>query len=978
MQDKINYLSKRGYVLRKENYKQEELSLIKKELTAKPLTDSKFNTNNAVPVNFPVYIETKTKLYIPKMYGINKFGFPPDVLENYEGKDWEHEIEFKGDLYLNQIEPVDILIKACKEKGGGILQAGTGTGKTFMALNVLSHLKCKTIVIVNKIALLNQWKEEANTFLPLARIGIIQGSKKIADVDECDIVIIMLQSLSRVDYPETLFKDFKCLIVDECFPYDTHIITSNSTITIGTLYKMKQQNKQLPTVKTYNEITKKFEYKEIINVFRKINNRLIEISCSKMKMKSTENHKYLILNNNEHIWVEANKLKINDFIVSNYDIDTLNTICPALNNDQYQILIGSFLGDGHIQTLKNGRFRLAMTHGKDQHDYCKWKASMFGINSIRYIKENGYSKKEAYQFATKTFYLFNELPKTKTSVPQWMLDDLDEKGLAIWFMDDGSINKKAFNINISTDSFDEDSQKRIIIKLNSIGIECKYINYKKTYYKISINEKGSKNLIRLIHRYIHKNILYKLLPQQYLSYLQDMSIITITNDTVFCKKENIKHEFLIQNKIYKIYNNYKKDDNHIHFVKYLFCKKCKKNRFHTFSKTYWNCNHNKKPIEILNMPIIFSNYIWNNTFLDYGYSKITKITKDIKNKSNNNYVFDMEIKDNHNYIVCNKNLNGFIVHNCHNLTSKVFSQTLFKLSSKYTIGLSATPKKSDGTEYVFKWHIGDIVFQSDEKRKGLPPIIRYLKIDTKDYKEISTTNNYTGLKQIQFTSMLSDLIQMPKRNLLVVELLKDLIKHNQQQILVIGDRREHLENIKTLLDNDLSVTFTNGLFLGGATTKKAEKRNEISRKCQVILATFKAFSEGVSEKNLDTLILITPKKFIDETKLKDKINDKKDGGGLTQLVGRIFRRDHIERNPIIIDFCDNFSVYKSQFNSRKIFYKQHFTNGIFENSSINLDDHDDVKIDYIKTKKITKEKEKKKVTDIDNTIDKFTTCIIND
>ena len=978
-----NYLSKKGYVIYKSNISSDELIDLKLSLRAKPLVDNKFNFQTTNPY-FPVYIETKNKMYIPKMFGIEKFGFPKNVLENYEGKEWENEIEFNGTLYPEQIEPVNTLIKACQEKGGGVLQISTGGGKTFMALNVLSKLKCKTIVVVNKIPLMNQWVEEATNFLPNARIGIIHTQKKIANVEECDIVIIMLQSMSRIDYPDSLFNLFSCLIVDECFPYKTCIITSDDNITIGTLYEMKQQNKQLPTVKTFNEITKQFEYKKILNVFRKVNKKLIEISCSKMKIKSTKNHKYLILNNNYHIWTEAKHLKINDFIISNYDNNTINSVCPALNNDQWQILIVSFLGDGHIQTLKNGRFRLTMTHGKDQYDYCKWKASMFGINDIRYIKENGNSKKEVYQFATKTFYLFNKLPKIKTSIPQWMLDDLNEKGLAIWFMDDGSINKKAFSMSISTDSFNEDSQKRIVLKLNSMGIECKYVNYKKTYYKIAINENGSKQLIRLIHRYIHKNLLYKFLPQQYLSYLQDISIDIIKDNTIFCKKENIKDEFLVQNKIYNVFTNYKK--NKVYNVKYLFCNKCNSNRFHTVYKNIWICHHSNNPIKMLeNMPIIFGNYIWNNKFLDYGYSKITNITKNIKNESKNNYVFDMEIEDNHNYIVCNKSTklkstnqyvkNGFIVHNCHNLASKEFSKILFNLTSKYTIGLSATPKRADGCEYVFKWHIGDIVYKSDIKRKGKPPIIRSLKINTKEYKEISIVNSYTGLKQIQFTSMLTELIKMSKRNLLVVELLKNLTLENRK-ILVIGDRREHLELINNLLNNDNTITFTYGLFLGQK-SKKDEKRNEQSRNCSVILATSKAFGEGVSERDLDSLILITPKKYVDESKEKNK-DAKKDGGKLNQVCGRIFRKTHIDRNPIIIDFFDNFSVYKNQYKSRKVFYIQHFKNGIFEDQSINLDEHQDVKTSYIKTKK-SKQIENDEEAEGAEGITKFiTNCVIDD
>jgi hypothetical protein len=183
---------------------------------------------------------------------------------------------------------------------------------------------------------------------------------------------------------------------------------------------------------------------------------------------------------------------------------------------------------------------------------------------------------------------------------------------------------------------------------------------------------------------------------------------------------------------------------------------------------------------------------------------------------------------------------------------------------------------------------------------------------------------------------------MEKRNKLIIEIIKDCRKENRK-ILVLSDRRNHLENFYNLLEKDTSVSFTYGLFVGSMKIIELEK----SKACDVILATYAAFSEGVSEKDLDTLILTTPKKFIGHLKNATKNENFK----IEQIVGRIFRKDHIERNPMIIDFQDNFSVFRAQGNSRKVFYKQHFKNVIFENNSINLDEHDDIKIEYIKSNK---------------------------
>ena len=56
--------------------------------------------------------------------------------------------------------------------------------------------------------------ERIEQFLPNARVGKIQA--KTIDVDDKDIVLCMLQSLSMKDYPKEIFYDFGFTIVDEC------------------------------------------------------------------------------------------------------------------------------------------------------------------------------------------------------------------------------------------------------------------------------------------------------------------------------------------------------------------------------------------------------------------------------------------------------------------------------------------------------------------------------------------------------------------------------------------------------------------------------------------------------------------------------------------------------------------------------------------------------------------------------------------
>jgi superfamily II DNA or RNA helicase len=94
-----------------------------------------------------------------------------------------------------------------------LLDDFTVTHNTVIATNIISKLQKKTLIIVHKDFLLKQWEERLNEFLPDARIGFIQGPT--IDIEDKDIVIGMLQSLSMKDYDIEIFKEFGFTIVDE-------------------------------------------------------------------------------------------------------------------------------------------------------------------------------------------------------------------------------------------------------------------------------------------------------------------------------------------------------------------------------------------------------------------------------------------------------------------------------------------------------------------------------------------------------------------------------------------------------------------------------------------------------------------------------------------------------------------------------------------------------------------------------------------
>ena len=223
-----NYIGPRGYSLLKENYSQKELNDIRRDLTVKPFVNKQFS---APATPFSVFLESKKKLYIPRYYGIEKFGLP--AINKLKGS--KIKLKFNSSLREKQIPVAEKFIKSAKEIGGGIISVPCGFGKTVLALYILCQLKKKAIVIVHKEFLMDQWKERIEYFIPNAKVGKIQGN--VLKVKGYDIVLGMLQSVSMRDYPEGTFDEFGLVIYDECHHLGAEIF-SRSLLKVGCEYTL--------------------------------------------------------------------------------------------------------------------------------------------------------------------------------------------------------------------------------------------------------------------------------------------------------------------------------------------------------------------------------------------------------------------------------------------------------------------------------------------------------------------------------------------------------------------------------------------------------------------------------------------------------------------------------------------------------------------------------------------------------------------
>jgi superfamily II DNA or RNA helicase len=231
---KGTYMSNRGYAIPKDG-NLELIQELRDVLTVSPKVNPNVTSPDAQS-SFIVYRESASTMYVPKYYGLSKFGAPTRSKLS-TGNDAPGLI-FNGNLREEQQIPIKAFIDAARDpiRMGGIISVGCGQGKTIMGLYLASVFKKRTLIVCHKEFLMNQWRERIQQFLPQAQVGIIKQSK--VDIDGKDIVIGSLQSLAMRDYDPAVFETFGMVCFDECHHNSAEVFSRsmskmNIPITLG-------------------------------------------------------------------------------------------------------------------------------------------------------------------------------------------------------------------------------------------------------------------------------------------------------------------------------------------------------------------------------------------------------------------------------------------------------------------------------------------------------------------------------------------------------------------------------------------------------------------------------------------------------------------------------------------------------------------------------------------------------------------------
>jgi superfamily II DNA or RNA helicase len=244
---------------------------------------------------------------------------------------------------------------------------------------------------------------------------------------------------------------------------------------------------------------------------------------------------------------------------------------------------------------------------------------------------------------------------------------------------------------------------------------------------------------------------------------------------------------------------------------------------------------------------------------------------------------------------------GFAVFDeCHHLGASNFSQVLTKVQTKKMLGLSATPTRDDGLTKVFEWFLGKPVYWEKTREADPDVIVRKISFHTDDLKYTEVPMDSRG--EMILARLLTQIVDCEARNEAIDKILSELVKDPKRKILVLSERKSHLERIEQGLLNcvrGVAISY----YIGGM---KEETREEGARSAQVLLGTYAMASEAMNIKTLNTMLMASPRKKIE------------------QSTGRILRvrKDEREVVPIIVDIVDSHDVYQHQWIKRRVYYRK--------------------------------------------------------
>ena len=243
----------------------------------------------------------------------------------------------------------------------------------------------------------------------------------------------------------------------------------------------------------------------------------------------------------------------------------------------------------------------------------------------------------------------------------------------------------------------------------------------------------------------------------------------------------------------------------------------------------------------------------------------------------------------------------------HRYSAKTFEQVLKMFPAGRRLAVSATWRRNDGLDFIWKWHVGDVTWKTVTDRL------------TGDYLQIArdtpmTDRQFMRYGRISHTNIINAIAENSKYNSWISN---QAIRATQKgrKVLCVSDRIQQLVDLKdaiTQKDEGVSV----GLYVGSVDGKRMTKAQlEESKGCDIILATYGMMNEGTDIPALDTLFVCTPRADVE------------------QVVGRIQRKKDGKKKLLVVDPVFQTPYCKALANKRRRIYERLNFKGVKANAS---------------------------------------------
>jgi recombination protein RecA len=293
-----------------------------------------------------------------------------------------------------------------------------------------------------------------------------------------------------------------------CFHYSTRVMLADGTSEkIGKIVNQKLAVEVL----SWNEKTGAIEPRPVVNWFDNgpaeefIQFEVEGGPAGRRCFAATPNHTILTPDGE----VSAEELEVgSEVLVSVED--------HAMTDDQLQLVLGGSLGDGSLRKVSTHKAMFRVGHGPKQRDYLRWKHEMLAplASEIRPTGNGeGFDTLALPSLAELRSQLYTD--GGERSVSTAVLNQLDARGLAVWYGDDGSFagsferwgKGKAVLYN---KSLTPEARERVAASLERLGIGRPRDDGRGFWF----DAEQTSRLHALIAPYVHPCLEYKLHPSQ--------------------------------------------------------------------------------------------------------------------------------------------------------------------------------------------------------------------------------------------------------------------------------------------------------------------------------------------------------------------------------------------------------------------------------------------------------------------------------